>query len=96
MTGRRAGPGRVPGPRHDLAANAVLSLTSEDYSRTIEMLNGAVADEYGKVIEGAGWYLKVMINVSDDEMEIVSCHLAEYDVPTEGGVVPGRKGSGER
>jgi hypothetical protein len=70
------------------ARDAVLSLAADDFAHTLLHGNGQLQDVYGKLIAEEGWYLKIEINVSDGEPGIVSCHPAEYDLGTRGGVVP--------
>jgi hypothetical protein len=73
------------------AKDAVLSLTVHDYAHSIETHAGQVHDVYGMVLQEEGWYLKIEINVDDGQPGIVSCHPAEYDLQTRGGIVPGIK-----
>lgn len=66
-----------------------LLLTSESFAGTIEQRFGQKFDEYGFVAEdGAGWYLKLAIDIGvDGEEEVValSCHPLERSILTKGG-----------
>jgi len=73
------------------ACNAVLSLTESNYAHSLEMHDGQVHDVYGLVVDETGWYLKIEIHVGDGQPGIVSCHPAEYDLRTRGGIVPGMR-----
>lgn len=73
------------------AIDAVLSLTPNDYAHTLEVWGGQIQDVYGLVIHEEGWYLKIEIHVGDGQPGIVSCHPAEYDLRTRGGIVPGAR-----
>jgi len=72
----------------------VLSLKPEDYAHTLEVQDNQIQDVYGLVIQEEGWYLKIEIHVGDGEPGIVSCHPAEYDLRTRGGIVPGMRRGG--
>lgn len=73
------------------AKDAVLSLTVHDYAHSIETHAGQVHDVYGLVLEEEGWYLKIEIKVGSGRPGIISCHPAEFDLHTLGGIVPGMK-----
>jgi hypothetical protein len=73
------------------ARDAVLSLTAENYAHTIMFPNGQMHDVYGLLLREEGWYVKIEIHVDDGQPGIVSCHPAEYDLKTLGGVVPGTR-----
>lgn len=73
----------------DFARRAALSLQDVDYAHTLVMPNGQAQDVYGLLINLDGWYLKIEIHMEDGEPGIVSCHPAEYDLVTLGGLVPG-------
>lgn len=73
------------------AKQVILSLTDDDYAHTLEMPNGQVMDVYGKVIQVDGWYVKIEIHQDDKQPGIVSCHPAERDLQTAGGLVPRAK-----
>ena len=66
----------------------MLALAADDYAHTIQTLTGQVQDVYGKVIRMEGWYVKIEIHMADGQPGIVSCHPAEYDLDTKGGMVP--------
>jgi hypothetical protein len=66
----------------------VLALTVANYAHTIQTPTGQVQDVYGKVIEEEGWYMKIEIGMDDGQPGIVSCHPAEHDLDTKGGIVP--------
>jgi hypothetical protein len=74
------------------ASKAVLSLEPGDYAHTLETLNGQLQDVYGRVLDEAGWYVKLEIHMNDGQAGIVSCHPAEHDIVTLNGLVRGRKG----
>ena len=73
------------------ARDAVLSLSESNYAHSLEMHDGQVHDVYGLVLLEQGWYLKIEIHVGDGQPGIVSCHPAEYDLRTRGGIVPGMR-----
>lgn len=73
------------------AKDAVLSLTANDYAHSIETDAGQVHDVYGLILQEEGWYLKIEIKVSNGRPGIISCHPAEFDLQTRGGIVPGMK-----
>ena len=76
------------------ARKAVLGLSDECFSETVQLGKNSKADVYGKIIDGLPWYIKL----KDDEDEgvvVISCHLPDHDIRTRGGVVsctarPGR------
>jgi UDP-galactopyranose mutase len=70
------------------ARRAVLSLTADDYAHTVQTPTGQVQDVYGKMIHAEGWYVKIEIQMEDGQPGIVSCHPAEHDLVTKGGIVP--------
>ena len=70
------------------ATNVALSLELGDYSETLEMVNGQVMDVYGTLVQVEGWYVKIEINMDDNQPGIVSCHPAKYDIKTQVGKVP--------
>lgn len=65
----------------------VCSLTPDDYARSIQMDNGAAADEYGRMFEDLGWYVKLLFNTDDGEAEVCSCHLTRYPLKTKTGII---------
>jgi hypothetical protein len=73
------------------AKDAVLSLTARDYAHSIKTDAGQVHDVYGLILEEEGWYLKIEIKGSNGRPGIISCHPAEFDLQTRGGMVPGTK-----
>lgn len=73
------------------AKDAVLSLTSGNYAHTLLLPDGQAHDVYGILLQEEGWYVKIEIHIGDGEPGIVSCHPAEYDLMTRGGVVPGER-----
>lgn len=73
------------------AHNAARSLKPENYAHTLLMPDGQVHDVYGLMIQEKGWYVKIEIHTADGQPGIVSCHPAEYDLVTRGGVVPGER-----
>lgn len=76
--------------RHEawqVAKHLVLALSEEDYSETVRLVDGHLADVYGIMMFEAGWYLKLMIDHRLGETDIVSCHLAERDIRTRRSVV---------
>lgn len=79
------------GPRQarEFARRAALSLRDVDYAHTLVMPNGQAQDVYGVVINLDGWYMKIEFHMEDGQAGIVSCHPAEYELITLGGVVPG-------
>lgn len=72
-----------------VAKDVVLSLTEKDYAHSLEVRDGQIHDVYGLVMVEAGWYVKIEIHVRDGQPGIVSCHPAEFDLETRGGIVPG-------
>ena len=75
----------------EFAHKAALSLSPEAYAHTLLMPDRQVHDVYGIMIQGKGWYVKIEIHTIDGQPGIVSCHPAEYDLVTRGGVVPGER-----
>jgi hypothetical protein len=69
-------------------AEAVLTLSADDYSETIEYAGGVCGDVYGKLIEARGWYIKLALAQSPDQVRVMSFHLAQYPVHTRSGIVP--------
>ncbi len=60
----------------------VCKLTEHDYVRSVRLDSGMLADEYGKMFDDLGWYVKLLINRDDGEQDIVSCHLTKYPLTT--------------
>jgi hypothetical protein len=73
------------------AKDAVLSLSVNDYAHSIETDAGQVHDVYGLILQEEGWYLKIEIKAGSGRPGIISCHPAEFDLQTRGGIVPGMK-----
>ncbi len=73
------------------AKDAVLTLTADDYAHSIGTDAGQVHDVYGLILQEEGWYLKIEIKVGNGRPGIISCHPAEFDLQTRGGMVPGMK-----
>ena len=63
----------------------VAVLTPADYSRSVQMDNGELADEYGCMYAELGWYVKLLFNQEDDEAEVCSCHLTRFPLITRAG-----------
>jgi hypothetical protein len=80
-----------PADARRFAKGAVLLLTENAYAHSLEMHDGQVHDVYGLILRETGWYLKIEIHVGDGQPGIVSCHPAEYDLRTRGGIVPGMR-----
>lgn len=72
----------------DFARRAALTLRDVDYAHTLSMPNGQMQDVYGLMIHLDGWYMKIEIHMEDGQPGIVSCHPAEYDLITLGGMIP--------
>ncbi|HEX6040781.1 MAG TPA: hypothetical protein VFZ20_22165 [Longimicrobium sp.] len=70
------------------ARRAALALQEADYAHTLMMPNGQIQDVYGRMIDMDGWYLKIEIHMEDGQPGIVSCHPAEHDLITLGGLIP--------
>lgn len=62
-------------------------LRTGDYARTVRMDDGIMADEYGVMYEGVGWYVKLRYNADDQEAEVCSCHLPRFPITTRRGVI---------
>jgi hypothetical protein len=78
------------------ATRVVLSLAADDFSDTVILADGRLADVYGCWVDELGWYVKVAIAAvrpgqdETEEIEILSCHPPEYDLRTgRGGVSRG-------
>jgi hypothetical protein len=70
------------------ALRSVLSLTEGDYGRYSIEYPKITFDEYGKVIDDDGWYIKLGVNESD-VIVIGSCHPALHEITTlDGSHVP--------
>lgn len=75
----------------------IASLTIRSFAHTTVQTQD-VCDVYGVVREGEGWYLKLCIDNAVPEVAVVSFHLLERPLRTNGGEVqphgPGSRGSG--
>lgn len=68
----------------------VAALTEKSFSETLEQRFGQKFDIYGLKADGAGWYLKIAVDINmDGEEEVVglSCHPLERPIKTKGGQV---------
>ncbi len=63
------------------------ALSPANYAGSLELANGVLADEYGTMFDDIGWYVKLTVNVSDDEVDVISCHLTRFPLVTEGGTI---------
>lgn len=81
----------TPRQAREFARQSILSLVPDDYSHSLELLDGQPMDVYAKIIAAEGWYLKIEINMRDGQPGIVSCHPAEFDIQTRRGIVPGAR-----
>lgn len=76
----------------EFAKDTVLKLQPRHFIRPVVMADGTRADEYGIQVNATGWYLKVWIvrdaDADGDRVLVTSCHPAERDLHTLGGVVP--------
>jgi hypothetical protein len=68
------------------ATEIVGRLHPGNYSRTVLLRQGP-ADEYGLVVHGTSWYVKLHLNRAAKRLHIVSCHLPEREIHTVEGIV---------
>ena len=61
----------------------VCTLGTRDYVRSIRLDDGQLADEYGKMFDDRGWYVKLLINRDDGEHDVVSCNLTKCPLTTQ-------------
>ncbi len=66
--------------------DVVRRLVPGNYSGTVQLREGP-ADEYGVVVEGVSWYVKLHLNRRTGFLHIVSCHLPDRDIHTVAGIV---------
>lgn len=66
----------------EILQSIVATLSDADYADSLEMYGGVLADEYGKMFENVGWYVKFTFNVQDDEVDVISCHLTKKPLKT--------------
>jgi hypothetical protein len=68
------------------AESTVAALTARSFAHSTAQAHD-VCDGYGVVREGQGWYLKLCIDESVPEVAIISFHLLERPLRTNGGEV---------
>lgn len=61
----------------------IAALVPGNYSASVEMDNGAKADEYGLIFDEQGWYVKFFFHVADNEVDVCSCHLTRFPMQTQ-------------
>jgi len=61
-------------------------LSSADFAHTDE-LEHCLADVYGVIVEGAGWYLKLTVVEAQPAVLVISFHRLERPLKTRGGMV---------
>lgn len=84
---------------HAAVETTVADLTTRSFAHST-MQTQDVCDVYGVLREGEGWYLRLCIDESAPEVAIVSFHLLERPLRTNGGEVrpkahQGNKGGGQ-
>jgi hypothetical protein len=67
------------------AQQVVARLRPGNYGGTKRLLDGTWADEYGIVVDGVSWYVKLQLFGAD--LHVVSCHLPQWDIHTVDGIV---------
>lgn len=74
------------------AKDTISKLRPRDFIKQVTLGGGQRADEYGILQGDTGWYVKVLVarnaDASGDRVVVPSCHPAERDMRTKGGVVP--------
>jgi hypothetical protein len=69
------------------ARRVVSELVPGNFSRTVQLRDGTLADEYGIVVDGKSWYVKLRVRRTLKRLDIISCHLPDRDIPTSRGIV---------
>ena len=69
-----------------LARRVVALLEPRNYSGTVLLREGP-ADEYGIVVDGVSWYVKLHLDRLAARLHIISCHLPDRDIHTVEGIV---------
>jgi hypothetical protein len=67
-------------------AEVLEDLRLADFARTDE-LQHCLADVYGVVVDGAGWYLKLTVAETGPAVLVISFHRLERPLRTKGGMV---------
>jgi len=68
------------------ARTTLLDLEISNFAHTVKMTYD-VADVYGVVVEGEGWYLKLTIDEQEPEVVVISFHPLERPLKTRGGIL---------
>lgn len=75
--------GGDPDGARRIVQTIVCKLAEQDYARSVRLINGMLADEYGKMFDDRGWYVKLRINQDDGDRDVISCHLTKYPLTTQ-------------
>jgi hypothetical protein len=68
------------------ARTTLLELELTNFAHTVKMTYD-VADVYGVLTEGEGWYLKLTIDDQEPEVVVISLHPLERPLKTRGGIL---------